>query len=35
MIEVKNQVKAQYGGDSGEVAAVGLTRTSERKSPGG
>ena len=28
---VKNQVRAQYGNDSNEVASLGLKKTSERK----
>ena len=34
MLEAKNQVKAQNGAYSNEVAAVGLTRASERQPPG-
>lgn len=30
----KDQVKAQYGDDSAEYAGIGLTKKSERQSPG-
>ena len=30
---VKNQVRAQFGEDSNEVASIGLKKTSERKAP--
>ena len=30
---VKNQVRAQYGNDSNEVASLGLKKASERKPP--
>ena len=30
---VKNQVRAQFGEDSNEVASIGLKKTSERKPP--
>ena len=33
MLEAKNQVKAQYGADSNEVHAIGLTKTSEKAAP--
>ncbi len=34
MLDGKNQVKAQYGEDSNEYAGLGLTKKSERSSPG-
>ena len=30
---IKNQVRAQFGNDSNEVAAIGLKKSSERKAP--
>ena len=30
---IKNQVRAQFGEDSNEVASIGLKKTSERKAP--
>jgi hypothetical protein len=33
ILGVKNQVKAQYGADSDEVAALGLKKKSERRPP--
>ena len=33
ILDVKNQAKAQFGADSDEVAALGLKKKSERKSP--
>jgi len=33
MLGVKDQVTAQFGLDSNEVQAIGLKKTSERKSP--
>jgi len=34
VLGMKDQIKAQFGGDSQEVQIVGLKRASERKSPG-
>jgi hypothetical protein len=34
ILEGKNQVKAQYGEDSNQYAGLGLTKKSERSSPG-
>lgn len=34
ILGMKDQVVAQYGRDSTQVQAIGLTRASERKSPG-
>jgi len=33
ILDVKNQAKAQFGPDSDQVAALGLKKKSERKSP--
>jgi hypothetical protein len=33
ILGVKNQVKAQYGANSDEVATLGLKKKSERRSP--
>ena len=30
---IKNQIRAQFGNDSNEVASLGLKKTSERKAP--
>ncbi len=34
ILEGKNQVKAQYGENSDQYAGLGLTKKTERKSPG-
>lgn len=33
MLQVKNQIRAQFGPDSVEIQAIGLKRSSERKRP--
>ena len=33
MLDAKSQVRAQYGDDSNELAAMGLKKKSEKKSP--